>query len=148
TAAGLAILVVAGAGLWSWQHQRTLRRAEKDFQTALTRRSVESALEHLPELHSHAMWNQAEVLLGQADEQLGAKGDGELRERLDQARGDTAFIKCLDQIRLDRSMILVGTQDMFDYGALDGYPAAFLEHGLDILDGESEDLVAQLNASP
>src|SRR5262249_25835400 len=99
TVAALAFLVMGGAAIWSWQ----LRRAEQGFHAELTRRSVESSLEQLKELQRRALWRQAEKLLDQAEQQLGLHGDRGLREKVAQARRDTAFIKRLDDIRLEKS---------------------------------------------
>jgi tetratricopeptide (TPR) repeat protein/serine/threonine protein kinase len=144
-AAVLAVMVVAGAGIWSWQHQQGLRRVETDFHTELRRRSVTSSLEQLPELHSRALWTQAEVLLDQADKQLGLDGDGALRERLGQARSNTALLKRLDEIRLERSVIVEGKLNIA--GALAAYPKAFLENGFDVFHGDPDEVAAKLNAS-
>jgi serine/threonine protein kinase/Flp pilus assembly protein TadD len=145
-AATLAFLILAGAGVWSWQHQQALHRAEKEFHAELARRNVESSLELLPELHRRALWEQAEALLEQADQQLGPDGDAELRVRLAQARRDTAFIKRLDQIQLEKAEVVEGKMNYT--GALPKYRAAFLEHGLDILQAEPADLAEPLKASP
>jgi tetratricopeptide (TPR) repeat protein len=145
-AAALTLLVVVGAGIWSWQHQETLRRAENEFHSELTRRNVKSWLEQLPELHRRALWKQAETLLDQADQQLGPDGDGPLRERLAQARRDTAFIKRLDEVRLETSVMVEGKLNTA--GASAKYLDAFLKHELDILQGELADLAKRLNASP
>jgi tetratricopeptide (TPR) repeat protein/Leucine-rich repeat (LRR) protein len=145
TAAAVALMLGAGAGLWSWQHQQALRHAEREFHAELTRRSVEASLEQLKELHRRAMWKQAEALLDQADQQLGPDGDGELRKRLAQARRDTAFIQRLDDIRLERSVIV---EQRLNFAVLPArYRDAFFEHEFDILEGEPADLAAKLNAS-
>jgi serine/threonine protein kinase/Flp pilus assembly protein TadD len=155
TVAALALFVTAGGGIWSWEHQQTLRRAEKAFHAELTRQSVESSLEQLPELHRRALWKQAETLLDQADQQLTPDGDSELRERVAQARRDTAFVKRLDDIRLDKSvnfeetpMFKVSRGTLLNFAGVSAkYQDVFLEHDLDILKDSPEDLAARLNAS-
>jgi tetratricopeptide (TPR) repeat protein len=144
-AGALVLMVVAGGGIWSWRHEQTLRRAEKNFHAELTRRSAESSLEQLPELHRRALWKQAETLLDQADKQLGPDGDADLRDRLGQAQRDTAFIKRLDKIRLDKSVLVEGRLNFA--GALAGYPKVFLENGFDVLDGDPGEVAAKLHAS-
>jgi serine/threonine protein kinase/tetratricopeptide (TPR) repeat protein len=141
----LALMVVAGAGIWSWQYQEGLRRAERDFHTELTRRSVTSSLEQLAELHSRALWQQAEVVLDQADKQLGLDGNAELRERLAQARRNTAILKRLDEIRLGRLVVSEGK--IIFAGSSAAYSKAFLENGFDVLHGDCGELAAKLNAS-
>src|SRR5262249_48932094 len=108
TAGALILIIVAGAGIWSWQHEQTLRRAEKDFHTELTRRSVESSLEQLTELHRRGLWQQAEKLLEHAEQQVGPQGDPVLADKVSQARSDTALLKRLDMIRLKRSVLVEG----------------------------------------
>jgi tetratricopeptide (TPR) repeat protein len=145
TAAVLALILMAGAGIWSWQHQETLRHAEREFHTELTRRSVESSLEQLPGLHARALWQDAEALLHRADQQLGPEGDGALRHQVAQARADTAFIKELDDIRLEKSVVVEGKMNYA--GALPKYKRAFFVRGFDILEGDPADLAEKLNAS-
>jgi tetratricopeptide (TPR) repeat protein len=145
TVAAMAFLVVAGAGIWSWQHQETLRSAEQGFHTELTRRGVESSLEQLKELQRRAMWQQAEKLLDQAELQLGPQGDPALRDKLAQTRRDTAFIKRLDEIRLQKSVIVEGKLN--GAGAVPRYRRAFLDNGLDMVSGAPAELAARLNAS-
>ena len=145
TAAALAFIAVAGAGIWSWQRQETLRRAERDFHAELTRRGVESSLKQLKDLHRRALWQQAEELLSQAEQQVGPEGDPALRDKLAQARRYTAVIKRLDEIRLNTSVIVEGKMDVA--GALADYPKAFVESGFDVLGGDTAELAARLNAS-
>jgi serine/threonine protein kinase/Tfp pilus assembly protein PilF len=145
TLVALALLMVAGAGLWSWQHQETLRRAENNFHTEQRRGSVEASLEQLKELHRRALWPQAEKLLDQAEQQVGSLGDAVLGDKVAQTRRGTVFLKRLDEIRLEKSMIVQGKMDFA--GALPKYRQAFLENGLDLLHGDPALLAAKLNAS-
>src|SRR5262249_42961031 len=145
----IAFIVATGAGIWSWQHQEALRRAEKDFHTELTRRnvefSVESSLEQLKELHRRFLWQPAEKLLEQAPQQAELPGDAVLRDKVAQARRDTAFIKRLDEIRLEKSVVVEGRFN--EAGALPKYREAFLDNGLDVLKGDPVELATKLNAS-
>jgi tetratricopeptide (TPR) repeat protein len=143
--AALVLVVVAGAGIWSWQHQQTLRGAEKAFHAELTRRSVEALLEQIKELHRRALWQQADNLLEQAEQQLGPEGDPALRDQVAQARRHTAFLKRLDKIRLDKSALVKGWPSAA--GALAEYPKAFLENGFDVVHGDPGELAAKLKDS-
>jgi tetratricopeptide (TPR) repeat protein len=147
TAAGvLALVLVAGAGLWSWQHQEALRRTENALHAELARRGAESSLAQLPELYRRALWGQAEALLEQADRQLEAGGDGALRQRLTRARHHTAFLRGLDTIRLAKSVLVAGKENLA--GARIGYRDAFAANGLDVLGGDPVELAGKLNDSP
>jgi tetratricopeptide (TPR) repeat protein len=145
TTVALALVVVTGAGLWNWHYQEALLRAESNFHAELTRRSVESSLQQVPDLHRRALWLHAENLLDQAEQQLGPQGDTILRDRVAQARRETALLKRVDEIRLKKSVII---DRNFHYAAaLHDYPIAFVESGLDVLGGDPVAVAAKLNAS-
>jgi tetratricopeptide (TPR) repeat protein/tRNA A-37 threonylcarbamoyl transferase component Bud32 len=142
----VAVVLVGGAGLWTWQEQRSLRQAEKDFQGRQNSANAEASLARLDELYARFMWAEAEALLERTETLVGPDGDAELRERIVAARRNTAFLKRLDEIRLEKSVVVDGKLN--EAGALPKYQAVFEENGFDLLDGDRAQLVAQLNASP
>jgi hypothetical protein len=133
---------VAGVGAWIWQQARVERR----FQADRTRENVESALAQLPRLYERFLWDDAHAVLDRAENQLGPDGPADLREKVAAARRNTAFLKRLDSIRLEKSVIVDGKWNLAR--ALPKYQAAFVENGLDVLNGEPEKLAMELNASP
>jgi tetratricopeptide (TPR) repeat protein len=155
----LALVGVAGAGAWYGQKQAAdrdraeserLRQAaaaeqEQAVQRERVRVGVEADLAQLPEFYRRALWGQAEAALAQAEKLLGPDGDPELRARVAAARADTAFIKRLDDIRLDKATFV---DNSFDFAsAASKYAAAFREHGLDVLAGDPAAVADRLNAS-
>jgi hypothetical protein len=47
---------VGGAGIWTWQVQRSLREAEKAFQARQNRENAEASLARLDELYRRFLW--------------------------------------------------------------------------------------------
>jgi hypothetical protein len=142
----VAVLLVGGAGLWTWQEQRSLRQAEKEFQARQNRASAENTLAGLDGLYARFLWDEAERQLAGAEALLGPDGDAALRERITEARRNTALLQRLDQIRLDKAVWAEGKLDVAS--ALRDYPAAFAKHGYDVLGGELAAVAAALQGSP
>jgi tetratricopeptide (TPR) repeat protein len=132
----LTALIASGAGLWMWQESRL----EQRYQAQRTRESVESALEQLPKLYERFLWDDAQAMLDRADKQLGTTGPEDLLDKVAAGKRDTAFLKRLDAIRLEIGSVT-------EAGALPVYKEAFLGNGFDVLEGEPDEVVRQLNAS-
>jgi len=142
----IAVLIVGGAGVWTWQQQQSLREAEQSFRAKQNCDNAEGSLAQLSDLYKRFLWDDAEKLLGRTEVLVGSDGDPELRERIAEAKRNTTFIKLLDQIRLDKSVVVEGKLDFA--GSLPRYREAFKEHGFDVLNGDPAELAAKLNSSP
>jgi tetratricopeptide (TPR) repeat protein len=141
----VAVLVVGGCGLWAWQEQRTLLQARNEFQAEQNRENAEASLAELDKLYQRFMWTDAKNLLDRTETLVAPEGDADLRERIAEAKRNTAFIKRLDEIRLEKSVIVEGKMNYA--GALPKYRAAFEENGFDVLNGDRAELAAKLNSS-
>ena len=112
-----------------------------------TRVGVEGILNQLPDLYRRAKWDQATGLLDEADALIGADGDGGLRVRVAEARMNTAVLRRLDRIRLDRAVALDGHATRPRVRR--DYPLAFRESGFDVTGDEpAAAAAARLSAAP
>jgi len=108
--------------------------------------NAERTLAGLNDLYQRFLWDDADQQLASAEKLLGPEGDAGLRERLFQARENTAFVNQLDQIRLDASALV---NDKWNpQAAVAKYRAAMEQHGFDFANGDAAELAAKLNASP
>jgi tetratricopeptide (TPR) repeat protein len=142
----VVVLIVGGGGLWAWQEQRALRQADKTFQAEQNRKNAEETLEHLDKLYERFMWDEAERQLADIDDRVGPEGDADLRKRIAQSTKNAAFLRRLDEIRLEKSLIINGKLN--EAGAPAKYRAAFEENGFDILNGDRTELAKKWDALP
>jgi serine/threonine-protein kinase len=134
TAAALVALLLGGAGLF-WLVE----------QAAELRRGVEAALDQVTERQQQARWDEAEAVLGQAQDRLGESGPNDLRQRVRQARADLGLVRRLDAARLKAATMVEGK---FDYvGAERDYAAAFRQAQLGQPGDEVAAVAARLRAS-
>jgi serine/threonine protein kinase/tetratricopeptide (TPR) repeat protein len=83
-------IVLIGGALWL-----VVQRAQQ-------RQAVEGDLREVADLQQQARWTDARGALQKAEARLDAGGPGDLRERIDQARGNLDLVTELDRIRLSR----------------------------------------------
>jgi serine/threonine-protein kinase len=67
-------------------------------------RAVGGHLREAARLHGEARWAEARAAIDRAEEKLGGRRLGDLRERIDRARRDAALAARIDDIRVNRAM--------------------------------------------
>lgn len=131
----LAIAVVAGS--WIWFRNR--------FETQETerRQSVLAALDKVDDLTAQSRWQEAELILEQAEERFGEAGPNALRQRLEQARRETRLLTDLDEARMARSQATRGTY--LEPGAsATAYERAFAKFGIDVIQKDVAETASRL----
>jgi tetratricopeptide (TPR) repeat protein len=145
----LGFFLFAGAGAWWAREQATerqLMQQVREEREKRVREGVEQVFARLPELYDRALWEQAEAALDQATYILGDDGDADLRERVEAAKRDTAFVRSLDEIRLRKLDSTEGNRP--DLGkALSKYAEAFRDNGFDVDSAGRGQIVSRLNTS-
>jgi tetratricopeptide (TPR) repeat protein len=144
--AGLAaavILLLTLAGIGAWRLER--RASERSSEVTRTREGFEDALKQATALGEQARWRDAETAINLAVSRLGDDPPDDLAERARQARADLRLVKQLDEARQHRTTLVAGQADTT--GSTEGFTAAFLDQGLDILHGDEDDLIKRLSAS-
>jgi tetratricopeptide (TPR) repeat protein len=137
-AAGVLVALLAGGtSLWWLQRQWAERQAEAARQEATLHRDVEVGLEQAAGFRRRGHFAEADELLEQARQRLELAGPDDLRERVEQARADTALAQRLDAARLQAATWVEGKFDR--EGAERRYAAAFRDSGLR---HEGEDVAA------
>jgi tetratricopeptide (TPR) repeat protein len=124
----------------------TLRQAEKAFQDKRHRETAEALLARLISengLYDHFMWTEADTLLHQTTV---PEGDADLAERIAEAKRNTAFLKRLDDIRLQKSVNIHGRLNFA--AAVPKYQAEFEKRGFSFRNDDRAVLAAKLRASP
>src|SRR5262249_10225186 len=129
----VTVLIVGGGGGWAWQVERGVGQGEKNVQARENRENGETSRARPDEVYKRFLWTEAETLLDRTESLVGPEGDADLRERIAEAKRNTAFIKRLDAIRLEKSLIVDGKLN--EAGAPAKYRAAFEENGFDVLNG-------------
>jgi serine/threonine protein kinase/tetratricopeptide (TPR) repeat protein len=140
---GVALLAVVGAtaGSIGWAvRNREARQARLTGQ-------VETILEEVVRLQQEQKWPEARAAVERAEAVLagGEAGDA-LRQHLDDARRDLAFIAELDRIREKRAASVEGKFD--DDGAARHYGEAFRAYGVDVENLPAEEAVVRLQGKP
>lgn len=150
----VVVLLVGGAGIWIWQVERSkgdLERKQRELEKNLEAKQFRDdtlaslSVERFHEFYMRFLWNEAENLLDRTEALIGPDGDAAVRERITEARRETAFLKRLDEIRLLKAKTIDGKMDLAS--ALPLYKAAFAEYGFDFDNGDQAALVAKLKAS-
>jgi serine/threonine-protein kinase len=137
----LALVVLGGGGWWWWQQEQ----ARKELRAQAARRHVDEALRQAAQFRQQARWADAKAVLKQAEDRLETDAPDELRAPLVQAREDLTLAAKLDGIRLGRAALVDGK--MVQFLAAPKYARAFRAHGLNVLGGDLEELVAQIQGS-
>jgi tetratricopeptide (TPR) repeat protein len=137
----LALVLFGGAGWWWWQQEQ----ARHQERTQAARRHVAEALRQATAFRQQARWADAQAELQQADDRLEADAPAGLRERLAQAREDLTLAAKLDGIRLGRAALVEGK--LVPSSAAPKYAQVFRAHGLNVLGGDLEEVVAQIRGS-
>jgi serine/threonine-protein kinase len=115
---GLAL----GGGLWL-----ELERADRRAETARQEQALETALEKTATLGEQGRWPEARTVL------MSTSAPANLRERLDQARGDANMAANLEGIRLRLSAETTKTRETAD----PLYAEAFRNYGIDLNPAEA-----------
>ena len=142
----IIVLLVGGAGIWTWQEQRALRQAEKIFEARKNRENVEATLAGLDNLYERFQWTEAQQRLTDADKLVGPDGDADLRERIAEARRNTAFLDRIDEINLNKIPLVNGRLGEHSLSAK--LQTLFAEQGFDVLHSDPAALATKLNTSP
>jgi tetratricopeptide (TPR) repeat protein len=131
-AALLAVLLLAGAGLGAWRLQ----------QRAVASAQANRALEDAAVFQAGGKWAEALLAAQRAELPLDADLlDAATGQRVHQRLADLKMLARLDDVRLVEA-------DRFDAEATDeGYRAAFLDYGIDVLDLEQEQAAELIKAS-
>jgi serine/threonine-protein kinase len=145
----LAALAVGGLYL---QHQRA--RIEGERALAAEKRSqrqerardaVQAVLAQVGGLLERAAWAEAKALLDQAERRLEEAADADLQARVRRAGSDLELARDLDKVRLDAATLVEGKWTP-GKGTRE-YEAAFRAHGLDVLGGESQEVLARIRGT-
>jgi tetratricopeptide (TPR) repeat protein len=137
----LGLVVLGGGGWWWWQQQQDRRQARAQA----AHRHVAEALHQAAAFRQQARWADARAVLQQAADRLDEDAADELRERLAQARADLALAAKLDGIRLGRAALVEGK--LVPSAAAANYARALSAQGLNVLGGDPEEVVAQIQGS-
>jgi tetratricopeptide (TPR) repeat protein/tRNA A-37 threonylcarbamoyl transferase component Bud32 len=131
----LALVVLGGGLLWRELGQQAAAVA-----------SAEAALERAELLREQERWQEAAAILTVAQAQLEGRGQGALRQRVEQARRDVDMLMSLEEARMHASLPGMG-QD-YDYaGSARMYAQAFERYGLEVDHRDPEDVARQVRAS-
>jgi hypothetical protein len=135
TAAALVMALLLGTAGWVYRHMQRQRGREQ----------AEAALAQAVELRRDYRWADAEVMLKQADGWVEQVADSELRRRAAQAKADLELARELDRVRQEEATLVEGK---WEPDRVRGkYPAVLLEHGLDVWEGDEEELTRTIQAS-
>jgi eukaryotic-like serine/threonine-protein kinase len=96
----LALVGLAGGGLWLLSDRAAAARAAEAERTA-TERAAEEDLREMVRWLNRSSWPEARAALERAKGRLGDRGSAELRRRLDQGARDLDLAARLEAIRLD-----------------------------------------------
>lgn len=155
-AALLVALLLGGVGAWWLERQRAdheaelarqdgIREAEQRLRRDHARQQVLGALGQARQLWSRYLWREAKDLLSRAEKDASAAGLENLQSDVRQALNDTHLAEKLDEIRLDKSVIV---EDKFDYAeAAPAYARAFADFGLDLKAANVAELARRIKAS-
>jgi serine/threonine-protein kinase len=144
--AALVLLVgLGGAGGAGWQQRRQQERLVRVARQERAAERAEAALEQVGQLRRRMHWQEAGVLLDQARDAVKEAEDDRLVAKLQQTEAGLALAQGLYRVREQAAAVVAGTFN--PWAVKDRYPAVFLEHGLDVLNGPVEALAERIRAS-
>jgi tetratricopeptide (TPR) repeat protein len=128
--------------------ERVLREKALHAKGQRVREEVERTLKLAVELRQAYRFNEAAALLDSVEPLL--DGTDDLKPKVEQAKADLTVLTQLDAIRMRKCVWVTepGGMGRFDTAsAAPAYRAAFRAYGLDLADGDSEDLAGRIKAS-
>jgi serine/threonine-protein kinase len=131
----LGLLVLGVGVLWREQARQAAAVA-----------SVEAALERAELLREQERWQEAAAVLTVAQAQPEGRGQGALRQRVEQARRDVDMLMSLEEAQVQHS--LPGEEQDYDCaGSARMYAQAFERYGLEVGTLRAEEAAMQVRAS-
>jgi serine/threonine-protein kinase len=138
----LALVGLAGGGLWLLSDRAAAAREAQAERTA-TERAAEEDLREMVERLRTSSWPEARAALERAKGRLGGHGSADLGRRLDQGARELELATRLEEIRLDRaygSQLALGVRP-------DEYEKAFRDAGLGQVGDDPELVAGRIRAS-
>jgi serine/threonine-protein kinase len=126
------VLGTAAAVYWQQQRQRAGEQAE-------------AGLAQAAELRRDYRFKDAEAMLKQASGWVRQAADRQLQQRVVQAEGDLALARDLDAVRQQAATLVEGK--FGNKQMRSEYPRVLAEHGLDVLEGDLDELAQTIQAS-
>ncbi|HVS40470.1 MAG TPA: serine/threonine-protein kinase, partial [Gemmataceae bacterium] len=141
-AASVLVLLGAAAAIGLvLQRQGAAAAAE----AARLRESVDTSLDKAGSLEKQSRWPEAQAVLEQTRDRLGATGPADLRQRVGQALAEATLVQRVEGIRLARATLVEGKPD--NRAADRDYATAFRDAGLRKDGDDPEATAARLRAS-
>jgi tetratricopeptide (TPR) repeat protein len=128
------VLVLGTAAAVYWQQQRQRAREQ-----------AEAGLAQATELRRDYRFKDAEAMLKQASGWARQAADRQLQQRVAQVEADLALARELDWVRQEAAALVEGKWDPGRVRRL--YPEVLAGHGLDVLEGDLDELAQTIRAS-
>jgi tetratricopeptide (TPR) repeat protein len=135
----VGVLSTAGAVYWQQQRQRGRERA------AAALAQAQAGLAQAVELRQNYRFADAQAMLKQVRGWGRHAADRGLQQRLEQAEADLALAHDLDRVRQEAATFVDGKWN--PGRAREQYPEVLARHGLDVLEGDVEEVAQRIRVS-